>query len=72
MDSSFCLGLVEGVMGMNSHLPVPVFCLPPEGIKNWHAAKVVVDHAATHPEQLDLPETEFAIEALRSAFPCSP
>jgi hypothetical protein len=71
LDSMFCLGVMEGILGLNYYLDFAAFCLPPEGIKTWHAAKAVVEYARKYPEKLSMVETEFAVEALRSAYPCS-
>jgi hypothetical protein len=72
IDGSYCLGLVRGVLGTNEHLsPVsPLFCLPPQGMKAWQAAKQVVLFAESRPEFLGLSETEFVVRALKLSFPC--
>ena len=72
LDGMFCLGLMEGIFGANSHLSStkPMFCPPDPGIKTWIAAKAIVDYATKHPELLDLDEAEFSINALAAKYPC--
>ena len=73
LDTMFCLGVMEGILGANSHISSkqqPMFCPPSPGIKTWIAAKAVVDFAAANPQLLTLDETEFAIRALATAYPC--
>jgi hypothetical protein len=74
LDSMFCLGLMEGLLGSNSAISangVPLFCPPDPGIKTWIAAKVVVDFAKARPDLLHMAETDFAIRALAESYPCS-
>ena len=74
LDSMFCLGVMEGILGANSHLYAkqqPMFCPPEPGIKTWIAAKAVVDFAAKNPHLLDIDEAEFSIRALAATYPCN-
>jgi len=71
LDGMFCMGLMEGILGTNSALPAgkALFCSP--GMKTWIAAKIIVEHAKQHPDQLlQLNETEFSITALKTKYPC--
>ena len=73
LDSMFCLGLMEGILGTNVALPQDqkLFCPPAPGIKTWIAAKTVVDFArANSAALLELSEADFSIVALASKYPC--
>ena len=72
VDGSYCMGLVRGVLGFNEHFGPTArhFCLPPQGLKAWESAKVVVEYAKAHPELQDLREVEFVIRAFKDTFPC--
>jgi hypothetical protein len=76
LDSMFCLGFMEGLMGANLGVRIrtpqaALFCLPDEGIKTWLGAKAVVEFADAHPELLGVVETEFAIRAMAAKYPCT-
>jgi len=75
IDSFFCLGLMEGVLNTNRIVQErtpqsALFCPPSTGLKNWLAAKAVVEYAKARPDLLELDENEFTIAALAAAFPC--
>jgi Rap1a immunity proteins len=70
MDGTFCMGLVEGIIGTNNYLRPPIFCLPAAGIKMWEGAKILVEFGKRNPELLNLPEPEFAVIAMIKSYPC--
>ena len=76
LDSFFCLGLMEGILNTNRILrdrspEHALFCIPDPGIKNWIAAKTVVDFAKARPDLLTLDESDYAVMALAAKFPCA-
>ena len=75
IDSMYCLGLMEGITSTNRIVGSidpknALFCPDDPNFKVWHAAKVVVDYAIAHPEHLEMEQSQFAVVALTSAFPC--
>ena len=74
LDAMFCLGLMEGVLNTNriafDATGKALFCIPRPGIKNWLAAKAVVEFAEARPHLLVLEETDFVVKALAHKFPC--
>ncbi len=74
--ASYCLGLVNGVMGTNAiyRARTPesaLFCPPDEAITNAQAARQVVDYLKAHPEERDLDAVSLVVFAFRAAYPCS-
>lgn len=73
--ASYCLGLVNGVMGTNAiyRARAPesaLFCPPDEAITNAQAAGKVVDYLEAHPEERDLDAISLVVFAFRAAYPC--
>lgn len=74
MKAGWCLGLLQGVVGLNS-MYVSVrddgfFCTP-KGYTNIQGVRVVVSHLNRHPEKLHLDATILTVDAFHEAFPCS-
>jgi hypothetical protein len=74
-DSYICLGIMEGILNTSAviaavHPEVELFCPPEAGIKNWHAAKILVEYAKQHPEQLELNGVQLTLVALTNQYPC--
>ncbi len=75
-NSSFCLGFMQGIIGLNSvyesktdNNNTPLFCHP-EGIITGQATRVVVKYLKDHPEQLHNNMITLTILAFKKAFPC--
>jgi hypothetical protein len=66
LDShSLAVGLGDSRKQMN-------FCLPPAGISNDQAMRVVIKWLEAHPEELHESSRMLVLLALRDAFPCKP
>ncbi len=74
--ASYCLGLVNGVMGTNTIYRArdrqpALFCPPDERITNARAAKLVVDYLRSHPRARHQDPVSVVVFAFRAAFPCA-
>lgn len=75
VQAGSCLGMVEGVRNtmliLNSSLPEKMkICLPPTGIKNGQAVRVVVKYLNDNPEKLNEDSTLLTMLAIAHAYPC--
>ncbi|WP_343123448.1 MULTISPECIES: Rap1a/Tai family immunity protein [unclassified Lysobacter] len=73
--SAFCFGLVQGVVTTNQIYQKitpdkALFCVPPTGVNNGQAARVVAKYLRDNPKELHQPDTFLVVMALRDAFPC--
>lgn len=73
--ASYCLGLVNGVMGTNAIYRArtsenALFCPPDEPVTNAQAAREVVDYLKAHPKERDLDAVSLVVFAFRAAYPC--
>lgn len=80
LDLGYCLGLMQGVTGVNmiyqtysdkySYKEILQFCAPENGIGHGQAARIVVKYLKEHPEILHENEVIVSVKALGAAFPC--
>ena len=74
IDASRCIGLMQGMFGMNDFYGLTgatlVFCRPNNSTAG-QAARIVVKYLQDHPEQLHQDEFGLAVAALQAAFPCT-
>lgn len=75
VGASFCMGMVNGMMAMNSIYQAKqgstaLFCPPPTVITNAEGARIVTDYLHRHPEKLDLDASSLMFFAFQEAFPC--
>jgi len=73
--ASFCMGMVNGMMVMNtiyrSQQPTKGLFCPPEGtVTNAEGARVVVNYLNANPQQLDTDAGSLMFFAFRDAYPC--
>ncbi|MEA3300983.1 MAG: Rap1a/Tai family immunity protein [Pseudomonadota bacterium] len=76
VGGSYCLGMVNGMLNLNTIYQAepgrqPLFCVPREPvITNAEAARVVVDYLKAHPDQLNLDQASLMFFAFEKAWPC--
>lgn len=75
VSAGMCLGLMQGITNLNLIYQMKfnnetLFCLPPLGINNGQAARIVVNYLRSKPEELHKNRSFLAIDAFADAFPC--
>jgi len=73
--ASFCMGMVNGMMAMNTiYRAQPgnsaLFCPPLTPITNAEGARVVVNYLEANPQLLDKDPGSLMYFAFREAYPC--
>ncbi|HEY1137420.1 MAG TPA: Rap1a/Tai family immunity protein [Xanthomonadaceae bacterium] len=75
--ASSCVGRMQGIITTSTmyeasgRLKERLICLPPEGMNNGQAGRVVVKYLESHPDKLHKNGTMLAFFAIVEAFPCS-
>jgi len=76
VGGSYCLGMVNGMLNLNTlyqsqQLSRPLFCLPRDRtITNAEAAFTVVRYLRANPDLLDLDQASLMFFAFEQAWPC--
>jgi hypothetical protein len=75
IEGLYCAGFMQGIINTNLVYQQVLksssqFCLPPDGITNTQAARVVVKYLREYPEELHRHEFVLALWAFKAAFPC--
>ena len=76
VGGSYCLGMVNGMLNLNTIYQAqpgrrPLFCVPSTPtITNAEAARVVVNYLNAHPEQLHQDQASLMFFAFEQAWPC--
>ncbi|MDO8888643.1 MAG: Rap1a/Tai family immunity protein [Hydrogenophaga sp.] len=80
MDSSLCLGMMEGVSHTvltesflaerTQQKSLLATCLPSDGINNGQAARIVVRYLNQNPDKLHLSAAMLTLFAFKNSFPC--
>lgn len=71
-----CVGRMQGITTTSTmyeasgRMKERLICLPPEGINNGQAGRVVVKYLESNPEKLHKNGTILAFFAIAEAFPC--
>lgn len=70
-DSGYCFGFIHGMLDVSRSAEAQgLQSCPPAGVTVGQVTRVVVDYVHTHPEQRHMPDTQLAIVALKSTYPC--
>jgi len=75
LGKAICAGYLCGFLdayqvAATVHKTAPLSCLPPTGISNDQAIRVVVTYLEAHPQELHETARSSVFLALRAAFPC--
>lgn len=76
VGGSFCMGMVNGMMALNTIYRSQLgnkalFCPPNISVSNADGAKIVVNYLKAHPEQLGEDAGSLMFFAFNDAYPCS-
>ncbi len=76
VGGSYCLGMVNGMLNLNTiHQSQPqarpLFCLPRDRtVTNAEAARIVVNYLQAHPGKLEEDQSSLMFFAFQQAWPC--